>query len=372
MQTPPALARRVLGPLAALVACWPASPILLAELPGSGAQFMIELRLGNQTIEGMPLAWDEQLVRLLGRDGRLWEFEPHRASHYRRTAYGFRAYGPSELRAALLRELGPGYEVSGTTHYLVAHPRHQRERWAERFEAVYRQLVSYVSVRGFQPSPPPFPLVAVVCRDQRAFALYSRQQGAAASGGVQGYYDLSSNRIIVYDMLPQQDGPLWQENADVVIHEATHQVAFNIGVHSRFSPPPMWVAEGLATMFEAPGVYAAHDHPHRSDRINRRRLLDFRRTVAANHNPELLQRMIADDKLFQNNPAAAYAEAWALTFFLAETHGPAYARYLARIADKPAFHQPAAAERLADFAAIFGADWKMLQSRLLRFIEELE
>jgi len=355
---------------AAVAACCAVGTVVRGDPTGS-VDFMVELRLDNQTIEGRPLSWDRHAVRLLGRDGRLWEFEPNRASNYRRTADRFRPYRPSELRAELLRELGSGYEVSGTTHYLVAHTRHQRHRWAELFESVYRQLVSYVAVRGFKTERPPFPLVAIVCRDQRDFMRYASRQGGAPGAGVLGYYDLLSNRIIVYDMLPQKEGKVWQENADVVIHEVTHQVAFNTGVHSRYHQPPVWVAEGLATMFEAPGVHNAHDHPSRAERINRGRLEDFRRIVVPRHKPELIKKMIASDSLF-SNATVAYAEAWALTFFLAETRGPAYARYLARTANKPAFRRTSSAERLEDFTSIFGDDWKMLEARLLRFIESLE
>ena len=68
-------------------------------------------------------------------------------------------------------------------------------------------------------------------------------------------------------------------------------------------------------MFEAPGVYDAHDHPQLSERINRGRLHDFRFLVESRHRPEVLASMIASDQLFSVNPSAAYAEAWAFTFF---------------------------------------------------------
>ena len=45
------------------------------------------------------------------------------------------------------------------------------------------------------------------------------------------------------------------ENSATIIHEVTHQVAFNCGVHTRFNDVPRWVSEGLATMFEAKGVW---------------------------------------------------------------------------------------------------------------------
>ena len=93
---------------------------------------MIELRLRSQRIEGSPLAWDDRTVHLLGRDGRLWEFHPDEATDFRKSSGRFRSYGVSELRAVLLRELGRGYEVSGTSHYLVAHPRALFDRDFER------------------------------------------------------------------------------------------------------------------------------------------------------------------------------------------------------------------------------------------------
>ena len=41
--------------------------------------------------------------------------------------------------------------------------------------------------------------------------------------------------------------------SDTIIHEATHQTAYNVGVHARFADQPRWLVEGLAMMFEAEG-----------------------------------------------------------------------------------------------------------------------
>ncbi len=226
-----------------------------------GVEGMLELNLRGEKVEGTPLAWDSRTVHLLGRDGRLWSFDPNEATDYRQTAAQFRPYSPSELRAALLRELGPGYEVTGTTHYMVAHARGQRDQWAKRFEDLYRSFVQYFSVRGFRLVEPPFPLIGIVCRNQEDFVRYSARQGMPAGRGVLGYYSLDSNRIILYDAADgKADANNWQQNAETVIHEATHQMAFNTGVHSRYCPPPTWVVEGLATVFEAPGVHDPRAH----------------------------------------------------------------------------------------------------------------
>jgi hypothetical protein len=330
---------------------------------------MIELSFQGRKVEGAPLSWNENTVHLLGRDGRLWDVDPDLVKDYKQAADHFRPYSPSEIRSTLLSELGGDYEVSGTSHYLVAHPKGQSDKWAERFELLYRSFVTYFSLRGFKCDPPPFPLIGVVCRNQREFQRYSAQNGVAAPNGVLGYYDLKSNRIMLYDMGVASNSNNWQQNASVVIHEATHQTAFNTGVQSRYCHPPLWLAEGLATLFEAPGVYDAHNHPLLSDRINRGRLQDFRSGVESRHKPELLASLIASNELFGVNPSAAYAEAWAFTFYLVENEPRKYAQYLALTASRPQFSEYKAAQRTADFTSVFGSNWRMMEAQFLRFIK---
>lgn len=332
----------------------------------------MQLKLDGRTVEGIPLVWNADQVHLLGRGGWLWEFDPDEATDFRKTSNRFRSYSVSEFRAVLLRELGRGFEVSGTGHYLVAHPRGQRDKWAGRFEDLYRSFVHYFSVRRFRLERPQFPLIGIVCRDQREFFRYTAERGLPVSPGILGYYSLESNRIILYDIDDRRDLDDWHKTASIIIHEATHQTAFNTGVHSRYTPPPLWVAEGLATMFEAPGVYDSRHYTRQSDRINRARLRAFWKLVEPNHRPELLASLIATDDLFRTNPAAAYAEAWALSFYLVETQASKYMKYLARTAHRPPFSDYMAAERTADFTAIFGDDWQMLQARFLRFMAGLE
>jgi hypothetical protein len=335
----------------------------------SPVEAMLELSLQGRKIEGSPISWSESVVHLLGRDGRLWEIDPDAVKDYKKSGDHFRAYSPSDIRARLLGELGEEYEVSGTSHYLVAHPKGQSDKWAERFEQLYRSFTSYFALRGFRSTPPPFPLIGVVCRNQREFQRYSARNGVAARPGVLGFYSLDSNRIILYDIAAPANSTNWQDNASVIIHEAAHQTAFNTGLHSRFCPPPAWLAEGLATMFEAPGLYDAHQRPHLADRINRGRLNEFRSLVEARHRPELLSSMIASDRLFNTNPTTAYAEAWAFTFFLVESQPRKYAQYLALTASRPPFAACGAQDRIADFTRIFGANWKMLEAQFLRFMK---
>lgn len=346
------------------------SPETAAPAPPSPPEFMVELKLDGRSIEGMPLSADARRVRLLARDGRLWEFPPEQARDYRQTASAFQSYSISEFRAALLRELGEGFEVSGAGHYLVAHPRGRRDQWAPRFEELYRSFVHYFGVRGMKIAPPRFPLVAIVCRGRDEFDRYCARHDGDATG-VAGYYSIETNRIVLYDMGGKTDSPDWRFNARVVIHEATHQTAFNTSVHNRFAPPPLWVAEGLATMFEAPGVYDARRHPALSDRVNGERLAAFRRLARGGPRGQRLRALVAGDEAFRAEPDAAYAEAWALSFLLVETRPRQYVDYLARTAAREPFVVVSASDRLRDFVEVFGDDWAMLEARLLRFVDEL-
>jgi len=348
--------------------------VMFAGLTPAGADapnpWMLELTLDGRKIEGTPLAWNTREVHLLGRDGQIWRFPPTEAEDYRKTSDRFRSYSTSELRAMLLRELGGDFEVTGASHYMVAHPRGGRTQWAQRFEDLYRSFVHYFSVRGFDLQEPPCPLIGIVCRNRREFLDYRAGEGLPVGYGVVGYYSLESNRILLYDVGGGSgDSSDWRRNASTLIHEAAHQAAFNTGIHNRLTMPPLWVAEGLATMFEAPGLHNSRAFPRESDRIHEDQLRQFRELVVGKAQPGLLAELVASDRLFATRPPAAYATAWALTFHLVETQRRRYADYLARTAKRPPFENYSAADRTADFTAVFGEDWKMLEARFFRFME---
>jgi hypothetical protein len=367
------------------------SRVSASEPTSSG---MYEIKLRGQKLEGTPLVWNDKEIRLLGRDGRLWKLDAKDVESFKKSSDRFSPDSTSALRAVLLREFGNDYEVSGTTHYLVVHPRGQRNKWAERFEDLYRSFVHFFSVRGFKPSEPQFPLVGVVCSNRTEFIRHFEEKngiedwaeigrnsliGDRASiflkeeqFGVVGKYNLNSNRITLYDMGGDKDSTDWLKNANVLIHEATHQTAFNTGIHSRYSPPPLWVAEGLAMMFEAPGVYNSRSNTRFSDRVNRERLRVFQKWIVPQHKPEVLASMVASDHICETRAAGAYAEAWAFSFFLMETEPAKYEQYLKRTASHPPFQQYTSAQRTADFQAIFGTDWRMLEARFLRFMAEVK
>jgi len=342
---------------------------LLSSQQASAAEFMFRARVGDQMLEGQPLAWSATEMFLLGRDGRLHEFDPRDATEGQKTSPRFVGYSMPEIKRELYREFGDSLDVTTTQHYIVVHPRSKGNAWAGRFEELYRWCLHYFRVRGYRPREPQFPLVAVVYRNQADYYRAAKAGGMRLQPGMLGHYELKSNRVHLFDVTAGQSGGDWSENAATIIHEATHQTAFNTGIHSRFTAPPLWVAEGLATMFEAPGVYNSRAFPRQADRINQEQLRQFQELAVPGHGPERLAELIASDRPFRTRPSAAYATAWALTFYLVETQPGRYADYLALTAGRPPLETYTADERTADFAAVFGEDWQMLEARFLRFME---
>jgi hypothetical protein len=84
-----------------------------------------------------------------------------------------------------------------------------------------------------------------------------------------------------------------------------------------------------------------------------------------------MSQVIASDAAFRSDAIGAYAEAWALTFFLAETRPRPYSEYLVRTADREVLTDYTAQERIADFQDIFHKDLKWFEAQFLKYMDDL-
>ena len=336
------------------------------------AWWTLEATVGNQRYVGYPLRADESQVALILQNGRMVEFAPAKVTDFKKVSSTFRPISAGEMRSQLLTDLPRSMEVTGTSHYVVAHPKGLGKEWAERFEELYRSMSHYFLVRGFTLEAPRFPLAAVVWENQSEFMRNAQAEGAAISSGVIGYYSLISNRVSLFDMSAGQHDPeAWRQNAATIVHEAAHQTAFNTGIHTRFAATPTWVIEGLGTMFEPRGVWDARRYPNLADRVNRDRFTYFRKYLKQGRPPAGYLLVVGDDRLFRVNPLAAYAEAWALSFYLSETQPKKYGQFLKKMSALEPFTPYTQENRLRDFAQIFGSNSRQFEAEYLRFIEGL-
>jgi hypothetical protein len=332
-------------------------------------QFMIQATVDGRNIEGAPLAWSDERVWLLGRDGRLWDFPPQEATRFRKTATYFAPYSSREIAGSLLTEIGMRFEVASTRHFLICHPPGFAANWGDRFEQMFRQFEYFFTVRGLKMRQPEVPMVVVVFIRRNDFIHYCTGEGFQPGAEVSGYYSPRTNRVALYDATqPTQASGDWRQSAAMLLHEAAHQAAFNTGVHSRLNSPPQWLAEGLATLFEVRGVWGSDLYRNLSDRVNRNRLGDFRRFAQVHPTAEWIQTLVTSDRPFTQDVVVAYAESWALTFYLSEKEPTQYAKYLRTTAARSPFLKATASERVADFSNCFGDDWRTLDVRVRRFV----
>ncbi len=140
----------------------------------------------------------------------------------------------------------------------------------------------------------------------------------------------------------------WEsESLAATTHEACHQIAFQTGIAR--AGEPVWLSEGLATLFEVTGREL-----QRLEATNTGRLADLRATWEAGRGGDLAA--LVDGSRFERaggDPAGAYAEAWSLAHYLAVRRPAEFARYVREL-HPTAPGAGGAAQRLADFRAVFG------------------
>jgi hypothetical protein len=107
--------------------------------------------------------------------------------------------------------------------------------------------------------------------------------------------------------------------------------------------------------------------------VNTLRLKQFQEFAAKRRAANSLRTLVETDGRF-TDPASmgdAYAEAWALSYFLIRTQKDAYAGYLNTIAAKPRLTWDRPADRVAAFQAAFGDDLVRLDDDWLRYMRRL-
>jgi hypothetical protein len=340
------------------------SNVVLAATPRT----MVTIDLAGRQLTGTVVLHDRETGWFLERDGRLTTLALAEVADYQRHG-NYRPYSAIELREQLTREFGTGFTVSATGHYLVVAAQ-GGERYGRLFEELYRQFVVSFAARGFKMTEPEFPLVAVVLPTQTAFLKYCESEEVRPSPGLRGYYLPSSNRVALYDSVAS--GQSTTDGLDkTVIHEATHQVAFNTGVHSRIGVSPKWVVEGLATVFEQETVRRNDRVGPVMSRVNEDRYRWFQRYRGTRPTKSLVDT-VQSDRLFQSQALDAYSEAWALMFFLLETRPADTVKYLRTLSARDPLKDYRPEDRLRDFQAAFGLDLSLLEAHLLRFYDEVE
>lgn len=323
--------------------------------------------------------------------GELWTIEPDQIISHTQDDVPFEPANEDALAESLLKELPDGFEVYRTEHYLIVHNASRAyATWCGAlFERLYWAFNNYWDRKGFDLHEPEFPLVAVVFGDRQSYANYARPEVGDAVENIIGYYSLRSNRMTMYDLTgvaslrrpgnqrttaAQINAMLAQPQAEqtvaTVIHEATHQIALNCGLQTRYADIPLWVSEGIAVYFETPDLSSSRGW-RTIGGVNSMRLRQLRHDLPSRA-PGSLVTLLADDKRFRDPRTAvsAYAEAWALNYFLINQYPRQFVDYLQKLAKKEPLLWDEPEQRLQEFRDAFG-DIDELEQQMLRFVSRL-
>jgi hypothetical protein len=332
---------------------WFASLFSATAIAQEFRELEVKTKLGF--VRGLPISWGADQVLMLRPDGWLTEFPTREVIEHRISDRYFRPAPADEMARQLQTELGPSYQTAIAGPFLIIAPGASLPVWSERFLALYSGFQNYCAIRQIAIRQPPFLMPAIVFRTRQEFDAYSQRNGHTITASTLGYYSLTTNRIALYEFSTADNNSEFFPTASTLIHEATHQTAYNTGIHDRLAEQPLWTIEGLAMLFEAPGVYDSGRYQQPAMRINNTRLLGFRQFFPSEQSvADALPLLVTDDKYFEHDPDRAYCLAWALTYFLSERLDAQYSAYLRSVAARGPGSRYPADERFRQFEASFG------------------
>jgi hypothetical protein len=327
---------------------------------------------------------------LLARDGSLWTIEPAQLVAHTKDAAPFQPFSKDELATRLLAELPAGFETQQTAHYLICHntSRAYAQWCGSLFERLYKAFENFWTRKGFKLRDPEFPLVAIIFDHPEPYVQHIQGELPGADASVMGYYSLKSNRVTMYDLTgvasqrsdqrrlssaqinAMLSRPEAEKNVATVIHEATHQIAFNCGLQTRLADIPVWVSEGIAMYFESPDLKS--DKGWRTiGGVNQLRVGAFREYLRRRPVNSLPSLALTDQRL--RNPQSrgdAYAESWALTYFLMRHKPEQFTKYLQVLAAKQPLQFDTPEERAADLKQTLG-DLRELDEQFVRVMQKV-
>lgn len=309
------------------------------------------------------------------RAGRLWTVTREQFVSDNALDEPFSPLSPVELSASQVAELdnaGDFGELTSTVseHYVaVSNTGQPYVDWTlAMLERLHDAFRAFWSRQGFETHDPEFPLPVIILRSRDQFAKLAAHDRTPASAQGQGYFLVTANRTTLVDLtagelasgartLGEVRRLVGRNSASVtaVVHEATHQIAFNCGMHRRYADNPIWLTEGIAMYLETPDLNSRRGW-RTIGRVNHNRLKQFREFAAKRRQPDSLQTLLGSNARFGKVETAidAYSEAWALTHFLIKTKPRDFNAYLQMIAAKPLLQWDNPERRLADFKEAFG------------------
>jgi hypothetical protein len=225
--------------------------------------------------------------------------------------------------------IGP-FTHSQTEHFLGVGdaPASFRQSALEIGESFARVFLGHFRGRGFAVDLPVERMTVITLKDGESYrAILGETPGLA----VGGHFDLDTNRLVMFDLRPQQAelaADAERVNTFTLVHETAHLLFFNTGILSRQADVPACVSEGLAT-------YAELWRQKSRSALGGTNPLRLKALRDENNRPKAwipVADLLKDDKWFDDagTEQLAYTESWLLVHYLLKKEGwlPKFRAYL--------------------------------------------
>ncbi len=254
--------------------------------------------------------------------------------------------------AEMLHQAGRGARLLTSAHFALAStaPDGTTRNLLERLEAVYQAHRQFVTDLRLSARPPRHKLEVYFFATHGEFRAhlaalgteppdvlggYEPESKRAAFFDFDAYAPLAAIRSAIAQAAPDQQEKLRRRfdrrreilAQTIVQHEAAHQIQLNVGLFPALDRVPVWLTEGLATLFEVPGPPSGSPWP-----VNGYRLFEFRKLYGEGR-PALgdLRRLLVDDQSWCGGKC--YPLAWAVVRYLRDERADGFARLLRMAAE---------------------------------------
>lgn len=302
------------------------------------------------------------------RTGAIVAYQPDEIDRRETTPDPFEPLGADTIGQALVEEFGPAFRIHKTEHYVVVYDTHPvYARWAAgMLEKLHGAFYAFWDREKVELSEPEFPLPVLLFRDKASYTEGTRAELGEDAGKLVSFYSLKTNRVYAYDVtetsaraglqfdLRLLRQPAMLSNVTNIVHESTHQIAFNSGLQRRFAGHPLWWSEGLATYFEAPDFSGGRGW-RTVGTPNVPRLGEFRKSL-----PEVqagtLEEMLKSDAPFRDPGVATgmYAQAWTFIYWAFKNRSAEMTAFAKAQQELTALSDPSPEDRIALFEQAFG------------------
>ena len=327
---------------------------------------------------------------VLDRQGVLWQVLPEELKKRVTDDEAFVAISKDEMAEEMLTTLPAGFRSYTTGHYIICHNTSDAyAKWTgSLFERLYRAFRNYWERKGYELHDAELPMVVLVFDSKESYVRYASTEIGDASDDIIGYYNLLTNRVLMYDLTGVQANSSRRRGSNsaeinrilrqpaasalvaTVVHEATHQIAFNCGLQTRLSDTPYWLSEGIAMYFETPDLSSSKGWRGLGS-INRGRLNQFRRHLSAREEDSLSTLLGSDSRHRDPDDAPhAYAESWALVYYLIHRKPKEFRAYMNMMANKKPLFWKTPEERLEQFQDHFG-DLEAFDEQFIRHMRRV-